>query len=178
MSKPTVLFQLSGSIAAYKACQVISRLVQEGHEVRTACSQAAKQFIGPATLEGLTGHPPFVDSFESGRGMDHISLADWADIAVLCPASANKINQLAGGIASDAIGTLFLAWDLKKPYLVAPAMNTKMLNHPATQKSLGILESWKVGVLPTDQGALACGEYGDGRLLDPDRIYDHIVKCK
>ncbi len=161
---------LSGSIACYKACFVISRLVQAGHEVQTACTSSALQFVGPSTLEGLTGRPVFSDVHETGRRMDHIDLANWADLAVVCPATANTINSLANGIATDPIGNLFLAYDLKKPFLVAPAMNTKMLEHPATRDSIVKLQSWGVQVLETDAGQLACGDEGMGRLLEPEKI--------
>ena len=176
MSKARILFQLSGSIAAYKSCHIISRLVQAGTEVRTACTPNALRFIGTATLEGLTGHPVFTDAYERGRMMDHIHLAKWADLAILCPASANTINRLASGTAEDAVGSLFLAFDLaSKPYFVAPAMNEAMFRHPATQASLAKLASWKVRVLPTDTGHQACGDTGPGRLLDPDKILHEIL---
>lgn len=174
MSRSKILFQLSGSIACYKACQVISRLVQDGHEVRTACTPNALRFIGAATLEGLTGAPVFADAFESGRMMDHIHLAKWADLAILCPATADSINRLAAGVAGDAVGSLFLAYDLKKPYLVAPAMNQEMFRHPATRAAMERLESYGVRVLPTDHGHQACGDIGPGRLLDPEAIHRAI----
>jgi phosphopantothenoylcysteine synthetase/decarboxylase len=176
MSKSKILFQLTGSIAAYKSCSVISKLVQEGFEVQAVCTPSALQFIGQATLAGLTGRPVFTDVFESNRMMDHIHLAKWADLAIVCPASANSINKLAQGIADDAVGTLFLAYDLKKPYLIAPAMNQEMFQHPATQASIQKLQSWNVRVLPTDSGWQACGDLGPGRLLDPDMIHQEILK--
>lgn len=172
-----ILFQLSGSIAAFKACAVISRLVQEGHEVQTACTRNALQFIGPATLEGLTGKPVFSDAFEHGRMMDHIHLAKWADLAILCPATANSINRLASGGEGDAIGSLFLAFDLKKPYLIAPAMNQQMFAHPATRESLARLKDWGVRILDTEHGHQACGDVGPGRLLEPEKIHAEILKA-
>ena len=174
MSK--LLFQISGSIAAYKSCIVISRLVQSGHEVQTVATRSALEFVGSATLEGLTGRAVFTDAFESGRKMDHIHLARWADVAVLAPATANTINRLAAGLADDPIGALFLAWGREKPYLIAPAMNVEMWNHPATQTSVKRLESWGVKVLPTEVGHQACGEVGEGRLLNPDRLYEEILQ--
>lgn len=172
-----VLFQISGSIAAYKSCSVISRLVQSGHAVQTVATRSALEFVGPATLEGLTGRPVFTDAFESGRKMDHIHLARWADLAVLAPATANTINRLATGLADDAVGALFLAWGQEKPYLIAPAMNVEMWNHPATQSSVKRLESWGVKVLPTEIGPQACGEVGEGRLITPERIYEEILQA-
>ena len=173
-----ILFQLSGSIAAYKACSVISRLVQEGCEVQVACTQGALQFVGAATLEGLTGRPVFTDVYQPGRMMDHIHLAKWADLAILCPASADAINRLAAGLAQDAVGTLFLAYDLRsKPYLVVPAMNQEMMRHPATQAALEKLGSWGVQVLPTASGHQACGDVGPGRMLEPDEIYARVARA-
>ncbi|MEK6705137.1 MAG: flavoprotein [Bdellovibrionota bacterium] len=177
MSRSKVLFKLSGSIACYKACNVISKLVQEGFEVQTACTESALQFIGPATLVGLTGKPVFTDGCESGRMLDHIWLAKWADIAVLCPATANSINKIANGIADNAIGNLFLAYDLKKPYIVAPAMNSAMLAHPATAASLEKLKQWGITVLPTGTGRQACGDIGPGRMLEPDAIFLEIINA-
>lgn len=176
MSKGNILFQLSGSISCYKACHIISKLVQNGFEVQTAATPAALEFIGRATLEGLTSKAVFTDLFETGRMMDHIHLSKWADLAILCPATASTLNRLAHGIGDDVIGSLFLAYDLsKKPYLVAPAFNQQMHTHPATQASLITLKNWKVQVLPTDLGHQACGDFGPGRLLDPDQIYSHII---
>lgn len=178
MSKSKILFQLSGSIACYKSCFAISRLVQEGFEIQTVCTESALKFVGAATFEGLTGRPVFSDVFEYGRMMDHIQLAKWADLSILCPATANQITQLASGQASDCIGTLFLAYDLKtKPYFVAPAMNQQMFQHPAVQNALATLEGWKVRILPTEHGHLACGDYGEGRLLEPIKIVEEIKQA-
>lgn len=173
-SNAKILFQLSGSIAAYKACHVISQLVQEGHEVQTVATQNALRFVGKATLEGLTGKPVFSDLYEADKMMDHIYLSKWSDLAIVCPASANTINSLAAGIASDTIGALFLSYDLKKPYLIAPAMNQQMFKHPATQAALSKLEAYGVKILPTEEGHQACGDEGPGRLLDPEEILNSI----
>lgn len=174
--KPRLLLLLTGSISCYKACFVISHLVQSGIEVRTVATPAALQFVGKATLEGLTGQPVFSDLWESGRAMDHIELARWADLALVCPATANTINRLAGGLADDPVGTLFLAWELtKKPWWIAPAMNVTMLAHPITQASLKKLSDIGVRVLPTGTGPLACGEEGAGRLLEPEKIITEVL---
>jgi phosphopantothenoylcysteine decarboxylase/phosphopantothenate--cysteine ligase len=156
---------------------VISQLVQDGHDVQTVVSRGALEFIGRATLEGLTGKRVLSDLYEEGRMMDHIHLSKWADLAILCPASANTINRLAAGLADDPIGALFLSFDFKKPYLLAPAMNHQMFKHPATQTALGKLESYGVKVLPTGEGHQACGDVGEGRLLEPDQILEAIRKC-
>ena len=174
--KPRLLFLLTGSISCYKACFAISRLVQAGIEVRTVATPAALQFVGKATLEGLTGQPVFTDLWEPGRAMDHIDLARWADLALVCPATANTINRLAAGLADDPVGTLFLAWEIKKkPWWIAPAMNVAMLDHPITQASLKKLAGLGVRVFPGDEGALACGEEGSGRLLEPEQLITEVL---
>jgi len=175
-SKPRVLFLLSGSIACYKACFAISRLVQAGVEVRTVATPSALRFVGKATLEGLTGQPVATDLWEPGRAMEHIGLARWADLALVAPATANTINRLAGGAADDLVGALFLAWELKKkPWWIAPAMNVAMYQHPITQASLQKLSGLGVTVLPTGDGALACGEEGAGRLLEPEKLVMDVL---
>lgn len=165
-----VLFQLSGSIACYKACSVLSRLVQDGHTVQCVASTAALQFIGPATLEGLSGRPLLTDTFTPGRGMEHIELNRWADLTLLCPATANRLNKMATGVADDLLGNLWLTHDFSKPFLVAPAMNTRMWTHPITQKSLATLEQLGLIFLRPEAGPLACGEVGEGRLMEPDAL--------
>jgi phosphopantothenoylcysteine decarboxylase/phosphopantothenate--cysteine ligase len=162
-----VLFQLSGSIACYKACTVISQLAQNGHTVRCVASASALRFVGAATLEGLSGEPLLSDTFAPGRWMDHIALNRWADISVLCPATANRLNKMAAGIADDLLGNLWLTHDFARPLLVAPAMNTAMWNHPTTRASIERLTALGVRFIAPESGALACGDVGDGRLAEP-----------
>ncbi len=171
-----VLFQLSGSIACFKACSVISALVKQNCEVQVVATASALEFVGLATLEGLTGKPVMTSVFQAGEYMAHIRLINWADLVILCPATANTISKLASGIGDDLISTLFLAYDFKKPYLVVPAMNTKMYLHPSTQASIQKLRSWNIEILETASGVLACGEEGMGRLLEPDQIMAAIQK--
>ncbi len=175
---PRILFQLTGSIACFKACELISRLVKKGCAVQTVASTGALRFVGAATLEGLTGRTPFSDLYAAGRTMDHIHLARWADAALLCPATANALNRLAAGIADDAIGALFLAWEIgEKPYLIAPAMNAAMWDHPATRASRERLAGFGARLLPVGDGRLACGEAGEGRLLEVAEIEDALLKA-
>lgn len=175
MLKNKVLFKISGSVAAYKSAYLVSKLVQNGFEVKVVATENALRFIGKATLEGLTGHAVFTDSFADGEMMSHINLMKWADLIILCPASANTINKLANGIGDNLLTSLFLAFDWMKPYLLVPAMNTNMFDHPATQSSLKKLNEWGVRILPTTEGYLACGDKGRGKLLEPDEIYEHIL---
>jgi phosphopantothenoylcysteine decarboxylase/phosphopantothenate--cysteine ligase len=176
MSRGNVLFLLSGSIACYKACTVVSRLTQAGVTVQTVATPAALRFVGTATLEGLSGRPVFTDVFESGRALDHIELARAADLALVCPATANTLNRLGAGLADDPIGALFLAWELKKkPWWVAPAMNAAMWEHPATVASIARLRGWGVRVLDPAEGPHACGEAGPGRLVEPEAIVAEVL---
>ncbi|MBJ80439.1 MAG: bifunctional phosphopantothenoylcysteine decarboxylase/phosphopantothenate--cysteine ligase CoaBC [Myxococcales bacterium] len=175
MSK-NILFKISGSIAAYKSAILISRLVQDGHQVQCVATPAALKFIGSATLEGLTRRPVLSDLYEQGRMMEHIDLNRWADLTILAPATANRINRMAHGLGDDLVSALFLAHDFKKPYFVAPAMNSKMLEHPSTQEGLNKLCQWGVTILSPTEGSLACGETGSGRMQEPEDIYQTIVK--
>jgi phosphopantothenoylcysteine decarboxylase / phosphopantothenate---cysteine ligase len=174
MSKGKILFQLSGSIACFKACQVLSRLAQSGYELEVVATKSALEFVGEATLEGLTGKRAHTDTFARGAYMNHIHLIRWADLVVLCPATANTLNKLAAGVADDLLSTLFLAHDFQKPYLIAPAMNTHMLRHPATRSSIQKLRSWGIEILASGSGTLACGEIGEGRLLEPEALFSEI----
>ena len=139
MSGSNILFVLTGSIAGFKACEAISQLVQRGHRVRLVATPAALRFTGAATLEGLTGSPPLTDLFAPGAALEHINLTRWADLVLVCPATANTLNRFAAGLADDLPGALFLAHDRRKPWLIAPAMNPAMWAHPATQASAGKL---------------------------------------
>lgn len=168
MSKTKILLQITGSIAAFKAASLASMLVDCDFEVQCVASDGGLWFIGAPTLEGLTGKPVLTDMFERGRALDHINLVDWADLLLLYPATANHITRLRSGLADDLIGTLFLANNFRKPYWVAPAMNSNMFAHPAVTDALTQLESWGCRILPTGQGRLACGTVGYGRLLEPE----------
>jgi len=168
MSKSKVLLQITGSIAAFKSAALASMLVDDGVEVQCVASEGGLRFIGESTLEGLSGKPVLSDLFERGRALEHISLIDWADLLLLYPATANHITRLRAGLADDLIGTLFLANNFRKPYWLAPAMNSHMFAHPAVTGALSTLEEWGCRVLPTGEGRLACGTVGYGRLLEPE----------
>jgi len=170
MSGSKILFVLTGSIAGYKACEAISQLVQRGHGVRTVATPAALRFIGPATLEGLTGEPVSHDLFANGAAMEHLNLSRWADVVVVCPATAHTINRFAAGLGDDLVGALFLAHDRTKPWLIAPAMNPAMWSHPATVASVARLGDWGVRFIAVGEGRTACGEVGEGRLAEPTAI--------
>jgi phosphopantothenoylcysteine decarboxylase/phosphopantothenate--cysteine ligase len=165
---------VTGSIAAYKACAVVSALVQRGHRVRVVATASALRFVGAASFEGLTGEPVRTDLWAAGGALEHIELGRWADAVLVCPATAHTLNRLAAGLADDLLGALFLAHDRTKPWLVAPAMNPAMWSHPATEAAVRTLAGWGVAFLPVAAGRTACGEVGDGRLLPPDEIVERL----
>lgn len=165
-----LLFILSGSIACYKACDAISQLVQRGHRVRCVATEAALRFVGVATLEGLTREKVGTDLFAPGEALDHITLSRWADVTVLCPATANTLNRAAAGLGDDLAGALLLAHEWTKPLLIAPAMNPAMWSHPATRASVERLQGWGARFIHPGAGRTACGEVGEGRLAEPEEI--------
>ena len=166
-----LLLLMSGSIACAKASTLISEWRQRGGKVRVVCSRNVAEFIAPAALQGLGAELVFDNVFAEGQAMEHISLGQWADVILVAPATSNLINKLAAGIADDAVTTVWqAAYGLNKPMYIAPAMNTRMWNYPATQTSIGLLQSWGVQLLPVGEGQLACGEMGEGRLLEPLEI--------
>lgn len=170
MNGSNLLVIFTGSIAAAKACDVVSRLVQRGHRVRCVATAAALKFVGPATLEGLSGAAVLSDMFAPGAALEHIELTRWADAVLVCPATAHTLARFAAGLADDLPGALFLAHDRRKPWLVAPAMNPAMWAHPATRTAVATLAGWGVRVLPVAAGRTACGEVGEGRMIEPPEI--------
>ena len=178
MKKSNILFGLSGSIAAYKSADAVSKLVQKGYNVQVVTTKSALKFIGPATLEGLTGKEVISDTFIPGKMMSHIDLVKWADIMILAPATASTINSMHHGLGNNLVLSLFLAHDWDKPYYIAPAMNTKMWMHPATTLSLEKLKNWGVKILEPEEGALACGDYGAGRMVSSDLLVKTIEDYK
>lgn len=175
-SSKNILFILTGSIACFKACELISKLVKQGHKVKCVTTPSALNFIGKATLEGLTGQAVASQTFEENNMMDHIYLARQADMIIACPVTANALNKWAYGLSDDLASTLFLAFDKPNQFFIVPAMNSKMYEHPSTQKSIQTLLDYGYQVLPTQEGELACGEYGSGRMLDAESIYQMIFK--
>ncbi len=169
-----ILVLFTGSIACYKACEVVSQLVQRGHRVRVAASRAALQFVGVATLEGLTRQSVHSDIFAPGGALEHIDLTRWADLTLVCPATANTLNAAAAGLSSELPTALLLAHDRAKPLLFAPAMNPAMWAHPATVVAVEKLRTWGAQFIPVGVGRTACGEVGDGRLAEPDDIVSAV----
>ena len=175
--RANILLLMSGSIACAKASSLISEWSKQGHRVRVACTRSVAEFVGPATLQGLGAESVFDNVFAQGRAMEHISLGKWADIIIAAPATSNLINKLAAGTADDAVTTLWQAtYGQGKPMFIVPAMNTRMWRYPATQESIARLKQWGIHVLPVGVGELACGEQGEGRMLEPQEIMQTVER--
>jgi len=172
-----ILLLMSGSIACAKASALVSEWAKQAHRVRVACTRSVAEFVGAATLQGLGAEEVFDNVFTPGRAMEHISLGKWADIIIAAPATSNLINKLSAGIADDAVTTLWqAAYGQGKPMFIVPAMNTRMWRYPATQESIGRLQQWGIHILPVACGELACGEQGEGRMLEPDEIIQTVER--
>jgi phosphopantothenoylcysteine decarboxylase/phosphopantothenate--cysteine ligase len=165
-----IVVGVSGSIAAYKSADLIRRLRDEGAEVRVVMTQGATEFITPLTLQSLSGHPVAIELLDADQesAMGHIALARWADWILIAPASADTIARLVQGRADDLLMALCLASEA--PIAVAPAMNNKMWSNPATQNNLNQLRQRGVQLIGPGSGDQACGEQGEGRLLEPLEI--------
>ncbi|MBP5519880.1 MAG: flavoprotein [Treponema sp.] len=172
-----ILLHITGSISCYKACELTSLLTKQGFEVQASLSQGALKFLQPAVFEGLSHKKALTPDMFAGVPdcIPHITLAQkWADLIMIYPASANCIARLASGLSDDLFGATFLANNFEKPVLLAPAMNSNMFAHPAIQENLKKLESWGTKILPTEEGRLACGSVGKGKLISPEAALDFI----
>jgi len=171
---PTVLFGISGSIAAFKALEVIRLLVADGVEVYPVISEGGSKFVTRPSVEALTGQRAVTEIFPepAQQEIEHIALARKADLLVTCPASADIIAKYACGIADDPLALVALAFGM--PHLIAPAMNHRMWDHPATRANVELLKERGCVFVGPDKGMMACGEEGWGRLAQIEDIYGHI----
>ena len=169
-----VLLIVGGGIAAYKACEIVRTLRKRGHSVRCVMTDAAAHFVTPMTLAALSEDKVYTTLWDlkDEAEMGHIQLSRQADLVVVAPGSADLMARMAGGLANDLATTLLLATD--KPVLVAPAMNVRMWHHAATQRNVAQLRVDGVTVMEPDEGAMACGEWGAGRLPEPEAIVARI----
>lgn len=172
----TVLVGVCGGISAYKVCGLVSRLVQSGADVHVMMTRNATEFVTPLTFETLSHNRVTVDTFDRDFTweVEHVALAKKADICVIAPATANVLAKVACGIADDFLTTTVLA--LKCPVVLAPAMNTTMLENPATQNNLRILATRGFEFVYGGAGHLACGDNGNGRMAEADVIFSEIVE--
>jgi phosphopantothenoylcysteine decarboxylase / phosphopantothenate---cysteine ligase len=174
MSEKRVLLIVSGGIAAYKALELVRLLKRQGVAVRAVMTKSAAEFVTPLSMGVMTEDQVYGDMFnlKEEREIGHIQLSRQADLVVICPATANILAKMAAGIADDLATTILLATD--KPVLAVPAMNVRMWNHPATQRNLAQLRADGVHIMNPDEGAMACGEFGPGRLPEPPAVAEQI----
>jgi phosphopantothenoylcysteine decarboxylase len=176
MSAPIVIVGVTGSIAAYKAADLVSKLVKRGCEVHVVMSHGAQEFITPLTFQTLSRNAVVTSVFDASHGWKpgHIDLADRADLLLVAPATANIIAELACGLAGNPICEIALA--TLAPILIAPAMNGKMWLHAATRQNVGTLTSRGVDFIGPEEGMLACGYEGIGRMWSVDDIVDRAME--
>lgn len=170
-----IVLGVTGSIAAYKACEVASLLVKRGVRVTPVLTRSAQQLVGPASFEGITGNQAIVEMFDSGQNqeIEHIAVATRADLFLVAPATANILAKSAHGLADDWLSTTLLA--TRAPILFAPAMNTNMYEHPATRANIATLTDRGCHFIGPDSGTLACQTVGPGRLSEPSRIVEEAM---
>lgn len=171
-----IVLAVTGGIAAYKMASMASMLVKQGAQVQVLMTQNATNFINPITFETLTGRKCLIDTFDRNFQfeVEHISVAKWADLVLVAPASANVIAKLAHGLADDMLTTTLLACKCKK--LVAPAMNTNMYENPAVQENMATLVRYGMELIEPVSGHLACGDTGMGKMVEPEVMLEHILR--
>ncbi len=171
-----VIIGITGGIAAYKTMTLIRLFKSAGCEVKVVATTNALEFVTPLTIETLSQNALYCDTFKRSEQFDvhHISHADWADCMIVAPASADIIGKMANGIADDALSTLLLA--IKKPLFIAPAMNNKMYANEAVQRNLATLQQQGCHIIGPAEGFLACGTTGKGRMEEPEKIFDEVMR--
>ena len=176
MKGKKILLCVSGGIAVFKAAALTSKLTQAGLDVKVILSESASKFVTPLTFQALSRNDVHIDTFDekNSKVIAHIDLADWADLIVVAPATANIIGKLANGIADNMITTTLLA--ATAPVWIAPAMNVHMYDHPAVRKNLETLRSYGYGFIEPGEGYLACGYVGKGRMEEPETIVEKITE--
>ena len=175
--KKTIVLGVTGSIAAHKAVDIASQLTKAGHDIHVVMTADAQRFITPLPFKTLSRHPVVTDLYDEEEGWKptHITLADSADLLLIAPATANIIAKLAHGLADDALSCIALALNPTAKLIIAPAMNGKMWQHPATQQNLATLKSRGADIVGPDAGMLSCGYEGVGRLETVDEIVKRVL---
>jgi phosphopantothenoylcysteine decarboxylase/phosphopantothenate--cysteine ligase len=170
-----LLLGMTGGVACYKIAELTRLMTKAGATVQVAMTEAATQFITPVTMQALSGHPVFTSQWDAriDNNMPHIDLSRAADAIVVAPASADFLAKLAHGRADDLLSILCLAREC--PLLVVPAMNRQMWANPATQRNVAQLRADGVIILGPDAGSQACGEVGEGRMIEPEAAFEAIV---
>jgi phosphopantothenoylcysteine decarboxylase / phosphopantothenate---cysteine ligase len=173
MAAKKVLIGISGSIAAYKITTLIRLLVKNGHEVKCIMTEAACQFISPLTIATLSKNKVNKDLFDQDTWISHVELGLWADIYLIAPATANTLSKLANGAADNMLIATYLS--MKCPVIIAPAMDLDMWQHPSTLRNIELLKSYGNEIIPVGKGELASGLIGDGRLAEPEEMFNYLM---
>jgi len=170
-----IILGITGSIAAYKAAYLLRGLVKEGAEVQVVMTPSAKEFITPVTMSALSGKPVASEFFAANDGTwhSHVDMGQWADLMVIAPASAASIGKMANAVCDNLLITTYLS--AKCPVMIAPAMDLDMYRHPANLKNIEKLRSYGNLIIEPDEGELASGLHGKGRMKEPDAIIREIV---
>lgn len=176
LSGKKILLGVTGGIAAFKAAALCSQLVKKGAEVQVIMTKSATEFITPLTMQALSKNPVYSDTFDekNPRTIAHINLADWADLVLIAPATANIIGKMTAGLADDMLSTTLLATEA--PIMLAPAMNVHMYAHPAVMRNMSELVARGVMMIEPGEGLLACGYTGKGRLEEPETIVQVVER--
>ena len=169
-----ILLIICGGISAYKSLEIIRLLKKKDAEVKTILTKSAKEFVTPLSITSLSQDKVYDDLFsvENEAEMDHISLSRWSDLILVAPATANTISKLATGSTSDLASTVILASD--KSIFLAPAMNVRMWEHPSTRENLNKLKQFGYKIIGPEIGDMACGEFGEGKMTEPEEITRQI----
>ena len=177
LSGKTILVCVTGGIAAYKVCDVVSKLAQRGAAVHVAMTEAATHFVGPVTFQALTNKPVFTSLWQSAADVPipHINVAQGADLVLVAPATADILGKLAHGIADDLVSTMLLAVEPRR-VLLAPSMNAQMRNHPATQRNCRQVFGDGAEFVGPGEGWQACRTVGAGRMSEPAEILEAVAK--
>lgn len=176
LAEKNIVLGVTGGIAAYKAAALVSSLRKQGANVRVVMTEHATKFVSPLTFETLSNSQTYTAMFDSNRPfeIDHIALAKWADIIVVAPCTANVLAKLSCGIADDLLSTTLLA--AQSPIVLAPAMNTHMYENPATQDNIATLKQRGIQFIEANEGLLACGDMGKGRMAEPEEILQWLCR--
>ena len=175
LDNKNILIGITGGIAAYKICELIRMFKKHNANVKVVATKNALEFVTPLTLETLSQEPVYTKQFETEeKKPEHIALCDWADIFLIAPASANTISKIANGICDNLLTSLACAF--QKQIIFAPAMNTGMWNNKAVQKNIETLKNYGAKFIEPEEGYLACGTNGQGRLADINKIFDTVEK--
>lgn len=174
--KKNILLCVSGGIAVYKAVALVSKLSQAGFNVKVIMTESARNFVTPLSFQVMSKNDVYYDTFDEKDSsvIAHIDLADWADLIIVAPATANVIGKLANGIADDMVTTTLLAATC--PVWLAPAMNVHMYDHPAVKRNIARLAEDGCSFIEPSEGFLACGYVGKGRLEEPEKITQIVVQ--